>query len=350
MKKRVISTMIIIVLLCTTQSGCSWFSQSGGRGEQDTIKIGLALYDQYDTFIAELFSHATKYFDEKEKESGITIVVDVASADGNQLEQNSQVDDFIEKGYDVICVNIVDRTAPTVIIDKARKADIPLIFFNREVVEEDLQIWDQLYYVGAVTLEPGIQQGQMIVDAYRKNNEIDKNGDGVLQYVMLEGEAGHQDAIIRTEYSVKTIEEKGVKLEKLAYSIANWKRAQAQSKMMQWIEEFGNDIEVVISNNDDMAVGAIDALESSGLEKEKWPIVVGIDGTTVGLNEVKKGNMIGTVYNDKEGQAKGIVELAFSLASGQELSETVTLEDGKYIRLPHQMITADNVEEFMEQR
>lgn len=347
MRRKILSILLCLSIICVSQQGCSYLSQSGENSNKQTIKIGFALYDQYDTFISELFTYVTRYFDEKEKESGVTIIIDVASADGNQLEQNNQVDDFIEKGYDVICVNIVDRTAPTVIIDKARKADIPLIFFNREVVEEDLQRWDKLYYVGAVTLEPGIMQGQIVTDIYKENNEIDKNGDGILQYVMLEGEAGHQDAVIRTEYSIKTIGENGVKLEKLSYSIANWKRSQAQSKMMQWLEEYGNDIEVVISNNDDMAVGAIDALISADISKEQWPVIVGIDGTTVGLNEIRKGNLDGTVYNDKGGQAKGIVELAFSLASGEELSDEVILEEGKYIRLPHQIITIENVEEFM---
>ena len=107
---------------------------------------------------------------------------------------------------------------------KAKSADVPVIFFNRELVEEDLERWEKLYYVGAVALESGIMQGEIVAEAYEKDPEkLDKNGDGVLQYVMLEGEAGHQDAIIRTEYAVNTIIESGIKMEKLDHALDSLK-------------------------------------------------------------------------------------------------------------------------------
>ena len=87
---------------------------------------------------------------EKEKETGTLITLDVVSAGGSQLTQNDQVERFADRGYDAVCVNLVDRTDATVIIDKARNADMPIVFFNRELVEEDLERWDKLYYVGAI--------------------------------------------------------------------------------------------------------------------------------------------------------------------------------------------------------
>lgn len=139
----------------------------------------------------------------------------------------------------MICVNLVDRTEPVTIIDMAEKQDVPVIFFNRELVEQDLERWDRLYYVGAPALQSGILQGEMAADLFQKDPSVDKNEDGVFQYVVLEGEMDHQDAIVRTEYAINTITEQGVSVEKLGYGIANWNRGQAQTKMTQMIGQYG---------------------------------------------------------------------------------------------------------------
>ena len=184
------------------------------------------------------------------------------------------------------------------------------------------------------------------------DEKYDKNGDGICQYVVLEGEAGHQDAIVRTEYSVNTLVENGVKVEKLGYAIANWKRAQAQTKMAALLEQYGNSIELILTNNDDMALGAIDALKAAGTSKNDWPLIVGIDGTDVGLTAVKNGEMAGTAYNDKEGQAEAMLKLAFVL-SGKDAKnglsiDDIPLEKEKYVRLPYYRVTLDNVEEYIK--
>ena len=247
----------------------------------------------------------------------------------------------------VICVNLVDRTEPTTIIDMAEKNNVPVIFFNRELVEEDLERWDRVYYVGAKAFESGIMQGEIAADAFKENPDADKNGDGVFQYVVLEGEAGHQDAIVRTEYAVSTIIDNGVEVEKLAYGIANWNRAQAQTKMTQMLAEYDGEIELVIANNDDMALGAIDALKTSHLKRADWPVVVGIDGTDVGLAAVASGEMVGTVYNDKEGQAQAMLDLAYALSVGDTLDD-LNLENGKYIRLPYSKVGSRDVKNYMK--
>ena len=297
-----------------------------------TIRIGVAVYDGYDTFISELMSCFTAYAQQMELEEGITIVIMRDSADGNQEVQNNQVESFIEAGCDVLCVNLVDRTDVAVIIDKAEAAGLPIVFFNRELVEEDLQRNDMLFYVGAEALESGRMQGQLIADLCgAQMDKVDKNADGVLQYVMLEGEADHQDAIVRTEYSVAAVAEAGYQLERLEDEIANWVRSQAETKMVRWLEIHGNSIEIVFANNDDMALGAIDALKRAGVPFEDWPVVVGIDGTSVGLEAVALGELAGTVHNDAAGQAKGLLDLAYALSTDSPLP---ALQDGKYIRLP----------------
>ena len=209
-----------------------------------------------------------------------------------------------------------------------------MIFFNRELVEQDLERWDKLYYVGAKAFESGIMQGEMAADIFKNDPAADKNGDGVFQYIVLEGEADHQDAIVRTEYAVSTITDQGVPVEKLGYAIANWNRAQANTKMSQLLTEYGDQIELVLSNNDDMALGAVDAMKAAGIDQAEWPVILGIDGTDVGLAALKNGEIRGTVYNDKEGQAEKMFDLAFCLARGLSLDD-LGLEDGKYIRQPY---------------
>jgi methyl-galactoside transport system substrate-binding protein len=315
-------------------SGC----KVSGKKTVKSIKIGVTLYDQYDTFISELMNELKTYTAQKEEESGIAINLEILDASESQSTQNDQVKMLIERGCDVICVNLVDRTEPTTITDMAEKNNTPIIFFNRELVAEDLERWDQLYYVGADAFESGVMEGELAAEAFQSDEDADKNGDGICQYIVLEGEAGHQDSIVRTEYSINTLVEKGVEVEKLGYAIANWNRAQAQTKMTTMLSQYGDQIELILANNDDMALGAIDALKAEEVPREQWPIIVGIDGTNVGLEAVDKGELTGTVYNDKEGQAREMLELAFAIGTGSSL-EDIPLEDGKYIRLPYKKVT-----------
>ena len=188
-------------------------------------------------------------------------------------------------------------------------------------------------------------EGEIAADAFKENADMDKNGDGICQYVVLEGEAGHQDAIVRTEYSVNTIIDNGVEVEKLGYAIANWNRAQAQTKTAALLTQFEGNLDLIIANNDDMALGAIDALRDSKISREDWPRIVGIDGTQEGLAAVKRGEMLGTVYNDKVGQAHEMLNLAYAIATNSDKGD-IPLIDGKYVRTPYHKVTLDNVEEY----
>lgn len=287
----------------------------------------------------------TEYAADKEEATGVAINVEVMDASQSQLTQNEQVKSLIEKGCDVICVNLVDRTEPTTITDLAENKQVPIIFFNRELVAEDLERWSELYYVGADALQSGVFEGELAANAFKTNAKMDKNGDGICQYVVLEGEAGHQDSIVRTEYSVNTLIENGVEAEKLGYAMANWNRAQAQTKTAALLTQFSGKIELIIANNDDMALGAIDALRDSQIPREDWPGVVGIDGTDAGLLAVENGEMLGTVYNDKEGQAREMLNLAFAIATNGD-KDSIPLIDGKYVRTPYHKVTQENVEDY----
>ena len=246
-------------------------------------------------------------------------------------------------------MNLADRTDPSEIIECAKEKDIPIIFFNREPVAEDLMRWDKLYYVGAKGRQSGEMQGELAVEAVTDHPEIDRNQDGVLQYVILEGEMGHQDAIMRTESVVEYIRSKGIRLEKLGYEIANWKRGQAQNRMEQLITKYGDSIELVLANNDDMALGALDTYQKLGYTKSELPAIFGIDGIREGLEAVRDSRMVATVYNDKEGQAKAMADIIFATMSGEGLEE-LDFEDTNhiYIYLPYQKVTAENVDAYLE--
>ncbi len=340
MKKAYVSLVMAICLLTIMIAGCG--KQPVNKSESK-IRIGVTVYDQYDTFVGQLVECFLAFQSDD-------VEIAVYNAAESQQTQNSQVKKMIEDGFDVICVNLVDRTDPTTVIDAARKADVPIIFFNRELVEGDIGRWDKLFYVGANAEESGVMEGELAAWACITHKELDKNRDGVIQFVVLEGEAGHQDAIVRTEASVNTLKKQGVEIDKLGYAIANWNRAQAQTKTTQFIEDYGNDIELILSNNDDMALGAIDAYEAMAIPRNKWPAVVGIDGTDVGLEAVRDDKMLGTVYNDKEGQATAMFDLARVLAGGgsiEELSDKYAIENGRYIRLPYAKVTSSNIIRFM---
>ena len=390
--------------------------------EKKKLQIGVTIYDSYDTFLSGYMTAFEKEISKKRAE-GVEIGLFRYNAAGSQALQNEQVEEMLEKDCDVLCVNLVDRTAPSEIIDMAKKKNVPIIFFNRELVDEDLAQWNQLYYIGADAKQSGILQGEMAAEdilseepekptpevplaspedeeeaseksqdkagnaeeiqdyVLQKSREdleilereaspeeswtnaeegtekkqlilsprVDKNGDGVIQYLMFEGEAGHQDAIVRTEYSVNTLMQQGIPMEKLSYAIANWSRAEAQSKMMQFYPEFQDRIELILSNNDDMALGVLDAYDKIGLPKDKRPFIYGIDGTTVGLEAVKKGNLMGTVYNDEQGQAKALFQLAYRLGTGKKGPEDEG-ENKKIIRLPYQKVRREDSQRLLEEK
>ena len=306
--------------------------------EKNSIRIGVSLYRGDDTFINNIRSELEKQAKSYEQQTGIRVTLDIQDAKGNQNTQNNQVERFISLGCDVVCINPVDRTNAAVVIDKAMAAQVPVVFFNRQPVEEDMDRWDQLYYIGIDAKESAVLQGTILVEQYKKNPRLlDRNGDGVVSYVLLEGESSHQDAVIRTEWAIRTLKDHGVPVEKLTGGIANWERSQASALMEQWLEAYPDQIELVISNNDDMALGAIDAMERMGAKDIQ---VVGIDGTIPGIEAVESGKMLGTVSSDKEKFAWAIFSIAADKAMGQPGREELQkeLEEGKYYRGPQKIV------------
>lgn len=330
---------LVLAALCLT--GCTSPAQ-----EPETLRVGVAVYLQSDTFISSLVQDLERQVPARETADGIKINLNIVDGRGSQITQNEQIDRLIALDYDVLCVNLVDRTSAAPLIDKAEEAGIPVIFFNREPVSEDLSRWDQVYYVGAKGEESGVLQGQILLDAWlNRDPPVDKNGDGVLQYVMLEGEPGHQDAMLRTKYAIQTLTGAGVTVDKLAGDTANWDRNQAAARVTDWVGEFGNTIEAVISNNDDMALGAIDAYRALEVAPEEMPVIVGVDATEPALQAMEEGLLWGTVRNDAQGIAQNMLDLALLLADGKDPADSdLPLVGGKYIWLPYERITLREVQ------
>lgn len=327
--------LILLLCACTKQK----------PADKNRLYVGVAYYNQSDTFLSQLITCLRNRFDEIEGDD-LEVTMAVRDAAGSQRTQDDQVRELIDAGCNILFVNLVDRTDPSEIIDMAKENNVPIIFFNREPVEEDMMRWEGLYYVGADAKQSGVMQGELAVDAIRENSRIDRNRDGKIQYVVLEGEPGHQDAIIRTESAVDTLKNNGIELEKLGYGIANWNRAQAQNRMMQLIGQYQNEIELVLANNDDMALGAIDTYKKLNYTESAVPVFFGIDGTDVGLQAIVDMELAGTVYNDKEGQAAAMVKLAVAIVSGTGLEE-IEFTNDKYIYLPYFKVTNNNVSEFL---
>ena len=338
---------LAVVLATVTGSAVLVLSGCSGKSEQTekTLRVGVITYSQDDHFINGLTDELKvqlKAMENKQRR----IIVSTKSGNDDQQEQNEKVDEMIDAGCDVLCINLVDRTAPSRIVRMARNEDIPVIFFNREPVREDLMQWEKLYYVGCDAEQSGIMQGEIAAEYINSHPEVDKNEDGKIQYVLLEGEAGHQDAISRTEYSVKTLMKNDVILEKLSYQLADWNRGQAENRMNRLISQYGKEIELVISNNDEMALGAVEAYRTVGYAREDWPVIFGIDGLEDALKAVKAGEMQGSILNDRVDQAKEMAKMAVKLFEGEDFDQE-NLKEGRYYFSEYQKVDSSNIDEYL---
>lgn len=323
--------IIAVVMVIVLQQFWRMSSQEKNGDDKKDIKIGIALYNAEDTFLNTMINalkvEALSY-EQKEKKQ---IYINIADGNEDQDTQNKQIERFIDLGYDVLCVNMVNRYSASSIIDMAKAADIPIVFFNREPVQEDLESWDRIYYVGTDARRSAELQGEIVINAIEEGISIDTNGDGIIQYIMLEGESRHQDAVIRTEVSITTLREAGLNMEKLDGDIANWDKNQASVLAERYFQKYGDAVELIICNNDDMALGAMEAAEKLGLTFNR---IVGIDGTSQGRSAVMKGGILGTVNVHGEDQGKAIFSLAAALAIGEDPHSVVEIDQFKSVRVP----------------
>lgn len=306
--------------------------------KEQVFKIGVLLYRGDDEFISTVADSLEEKKAQFKEKYGQEIVITFRDAKQNQSVQNQQVDFILQSDYDALVVNTVDRTVASGIVEKAKQASVPVVFFNREPVKQDLERWDKAFYVGSSARESGELEAQIIVDQWKKNaKKLDINGDGFLQYVLLEGEETHQDSLIRTESSIQYLTDAGIKLQRLNRGTADWMRRPAYDLMKNWLSKSDDKIELVISNNDEMALGALDAVNDSNINY--LPTIVGIDGTKAAIDAVDAGKMLGTVINSNDQQAERILDLAIANGMNQNIQSAVPEAEGQYVWVPYKIFT-----------
>ena len=305
------------------------FACNKNNTDNDDVKIGISIYNDQDIFISDIIGTLTNFIN-----TDTNISTSISSANNNQYTQNDDIDKFIEDGIDIICINIVDRRSSANIINKAKKSNIPIIFFNREPVYEDMLLWDKTYYVGAAAKESGTMQSNIIGELWSNNIEsIDTNKDSILQYVLLEGELGHQDAIIRSKYCIKDLDTYYIKSEKIESVVCDWNFKKAYEEVLRLINTYDN-IEVIFSNNDTMALGAIEAFKEEDID---IPVIIGVDGISNAITSIENRKLYGTIINDSSKHSKEIYNLIIMLIKNKDLNL-----ESNYIWISQESITQND--------
>ena len=317
-------------------------------------------YTMSDTYLASVRTALNAKLDE----AGITYV----DQDGNatQTTQTDQITTAIATGTDLLAVNIVETGAQNV-VDQAKAAGIPLLFFNRSVSEDVVKSYDKCCFVGTNYEQAGIMQGDMIGDYLLANYDAyDLNGDGVISYVMFKGQEDNQEAIARTKYGQENADAKLVAAGKPAlkfYDESNaqkylvdqagtWSRQVAQDYMTTILAQYnmdaGNMVELVIANNDEMALGAMQALQQAGYNNGEGTTTIpvfGVDATADAVAAIDAGTMAGTIKQDAEGMAEAIATIAANMIAGKDmyegLNENFTVENDWKVVIPYAVYTGN---------
>lgn len=269
-------------------------------------------------------------------------------AEDDQLTQNEQLDKLAAERVDGMAVNLVDTQAAASVVDLLKKADIPVVFFNREPDLNLIKLYSKAAFVGSNTLEAGLMQGDIIARLWQAHPEFDRNGDGELQYIMFQGNADNPEAIARTEYSVRRAREHGVGMRQIGQTfVCNWDSDLALEAMRGALAMHAGDIELIISNNDSMALGALQALTEAGFNLpggngEKFIPVVGVDAIPPAIEAIDKGVMSATVKQDGEAMGQAIAALLLNIINGKNFLEGTPYSwdaSGAAVRLPYSPVS-----------
>ncbi len=274
-------------------------------------------------------------------------------SNNSQTTQTEQVNTAIAKGTSLLVVNLVDSgsdDAAKNIIDLASAQGIPVVFFNRSVSEEAVSSYDKCVFVGTDYEMAGHMQGELVGEYLVENYDaVDLNGDGTISYVMFKGQEGNAEAIARTQFGVEDADAVLTGAGKPALSFYDssnsnkylvdqdgaWSAAAANNYMQtilsQYNEANGNMVELVIANNDEMAIGAVTALQNAGYNLEDGSATVipvfGVDATDAAKEAIQKKTMTGTIKQDAEGMANTIAQITGNYMSGADTFADVDAEN-----------------------
>lgn len=312
--------------------------------EEKPVKVAVLLYRFDDAYI----SLVRQSLEEIQKENEGNVQFTFYDGNNDQSIQNESLDKLLEqKDVDLFLLNLVDTKSTKEAINKIKENNTPVLLFNREPVDiEAIKSYKKAYFLGTDAEEAGILQGKILINAWNSNKQIiDKNKDNIMQYIMLMGESDNLEAIERTKHSVSTINSAGIKTQELALKVCNWNEEEGKNATKALLLQFGNKVEVIISNNDSMAIGAISALQEQGYnkgDKTKTIPVVGIDAIPEAQELIKQGIMTGSVLQDPSAMAKALYTVGMNLVynknplDGTEYKFDYT---GVAIRLPYEEYT-----------
>lgn len=256
----------------------------------------------------------------KMKEMG-SIKSQFEDAKGDAAQQLQQVESFIGQGVDAIIVNPTDTKAMQPIIKRAKAAGIPLVFLNRRP-ETDLP--EKMAYIGSDQKEAGELQMEAVAKILNgKGNVMILMGD--LSGEETRGRTGGVEEVAKKYPGIKIVDKQSAK----------WLREESNIVTTSWLVS-GKEFDAIVSNNDEMAIGAVYAAKQNPHEKL---VIAGIDGTPDALQFIKSGAMNVTIFQDGKAQADGAVEAAVALVKGEHVE--------KYIMVPYQVITKDNYKDFV---
>lgn len=290
--------------------------------EAKTYNVGVCIYKFDDNFMTLYRNEIESYFKSLETDT-VKYNVEIVDGKGDMAEQTNQVDTFLARGVDVLIVNLVQSSSAATITDKAKAANVPVVYINREPEEADMQAWDKICYVGADARQSGTYQGEIVLALPDKG---DADGDGVVRYVMIMGDPENVDAQYRTEYSIKALTDAGVEVEKLFEQRGDWEQAKGQELATTALAQFGDKVDVIFCNNDGMALGAYQAIVTAGRKVNEDIYLLGVDALDECVEMVKNGQMTGTVLNDHIGQSHSAVDAAVKYMNGEAVDTYIWVD------------------------
>lgn len=339
MKERVVNArknhILWALLLCVSvlAGGC----ETGRAPEKKAglPVIGVFLYSEDDVYVS-LVSQALR----TALEGRAVVVLRHARAD--QIVQNDQISEALKQGMDALAVNLVEPYTVTMPLKEAQACKIPVVFFNREPDLSTIKTYEKAAFVGTEAREAGEIQGRIIRELWQAHPRYDRNGDGIVQYVLLQGNSESPEALARTEFSVKEARRLGVPMQQLGETfICDWSRVQARQAMRVFWPVHGKSVEFVLSNNDSMALGALDVLREQGYnagDPEKFLPIIGVDAIPEAVDAIRKGDMSATVRQDGESMGRVVAEMLLNAVAHKDFLDGLPHAwdaSGVAVRIPY---------------
>ena len=323
--------------------------------EAVTKTAGICWYKFSDTFLA----NARMTMDNISAEDG-TITVNNADTNGEIATQTSNMNNFYTQGVDYLVLNNINTNATSELVQMAKDEEVTLLIINTtSPSDEDFENYEDLYYVSSAAEQSGRIMGEAAVKYWNENPEADRNGNGKMDYIMLLGMQGNYDTEMRSGKSIEAIEDAGIELNNIGGElICDWSRAKAQETVAALLANFSDEVDFIFACNDDMALGAIEALKAGGYFKDEdgdgnfdegtYLPVCGVDATVVGCEALEEGTLLVTSLNNPVLLAKATYKVMWLTANGQEVTtETMDMDGvevkGHRVWLGYTAITKDNV-------